>query len=200
MSKSLFEMVAEKRTEQMKPANDLIARAEAEGRDLTETEFAEVRTVAAANTVIDARLADLAKIAEGNAVAARTAPVYGGAVVRSEKQTYTAQGDYSHVRDVIGATMRNDQTAWERVRRHSAEVRVEQRDISRTLGMANSCAKLAARQSRKSDASAKIRPPKCASSSHRITSAPARAAVSAAINPAGPEPTTNTSQNAKAFS
>ena len=132
MSKSLFEMVAEKRAEQMKPANDLIARAEAEGRDLTETEFAEVRTVAAANTVIDARLADLAKIADGNAVAARTAPVYGGAVVRNEPTTYTAQGDYSHIRDVIGATMRNDQGSWERLRRHSAEVRIEQRDISRT--------------------------------------------------------------------
>jgi HK97 family phage major capsid protein len=128
----MIEMVAEKRTAQTKAANDIIAAAEAEQRELTETEFAQVRDIAALNAPIDERLADLNRIADGNALAARTAPVYGGAIVRSAPQTYTANGDYSHIRDVIGATMRNDQGSWERLRRHASEVRVETRDIGRT--------------------------------------------------------------------
>ena len=48
--------------------------------------------------------------------------------------------------------------------------------------------------------SASSRPPSRKSSSARMTRAPARAAVSAAIRPAGPAPITSTSQCANAFS
>ena len=131
---SQLDLVREKRTADTKPVNDMIAAAEAEGRALTAEEFTLVQERAAANTEIDARIADLLKIADGNAIAARTAPTYGGAIVRSAPQTYSERGDHSHIRDMIAAQIRNDQGAWERLRRHGSEVLVEKRDITRVDG------------------------------------------------------------------
>lgn len=56
----------------------------------------------------------------------------GGIVVTSETMTYDRDGKNSFVRDMIGATMRNDASSWERLNRHAQEVAVETRDISRT--------------------------------------------------------------------
>lgn len=131
---SMLDLVRERRTADTKPVNDMIAAAEAEGRALTADEFTLVQERAAANSEIDSRIADLLKIADGNAAAARTAPVYGGAIVRSAPQTYSERGTHSHVRDMIAAQLRNDQGAWERLRRHGSEVLVEKRDITRVDG------------------------------------------------------------------
>ena len=58
----------------------------------------------------------------------------GGFSVVSETQTYDKDGKNSFVRDMIGATLRNDQNSWERLYRHQKEVAIETRDISRTDG------------------------------------------------------------------
>lgn len=133
MSK-ILDLAREKRAEQIKPAEALIAAAEAEDRDLTDAEMAEVRTASESIKDLDERIADLTDLAERSAVAAKVLPVVGGAVVRSEPNTYAQRGEFSHVRDTILATQRNDQDAWTRLHRHAAEIAVESRDITRVDG------------------------------------------------------------------
>lgn len=134
MTKTILDMAREQRAVNTQPANDLIATAETEGRELTADEFAQVRKVSEANADIDARIATLVDLAQANATASRTAPVYGGAVVRTAPTTYSERGDFSHIRDSIAAQLRNDQQAWDRLRRHGAEVLVESRDLTRVDG------------------------------------------------------------------
>lgn len=85
------------------------------------------------------------RIATADKVEARTAAIaesrkeagvstFGNIKVGKEAHTYEKNGENSFVRDMIGATLRNDQKAWERLYRHQSEAAVELRDISRTDG------------------------------------------------------------------
>ena len=104
---------------------------------------------AEANEAIAARHEEIKaldeRIAVAEAVEARAAAIqesraasgvkpYAPAVVTREATTYSAKGEHSFVRDMIGAQLRNDSSAWERLHRHQAEATVELRDISRTDG------------------------------------------------------------------
>ena len=84
---------------------------------IVKVEAAEVRTAAIAEARVEAKV-----------------PAFGGAHVISEPMTYSERGERSFVRDLINAQTRNDQGAWSSLHRHMDEVRVEQRDISRTDG------------------------------------------------------------------
>ena len=130
MSK-LLNLVREERAKVIAPADAAIAAAESEDRNLTVDEFTLVQSAAAAAAPLDERIAELTNLAERTAVAAK---VFGGAVVRSEPNTYAKRGEFSHVRDTILATQRNDQDSWGRLRRHAQEIAVESRDITRTDG------------------------------------------------------------------
>jgi hypothetical protein len=91
-------------------------------------------------------IADLdGKISKAEALEARTAELaasraaagvktFGSAVVTREERTYEKDGNNSFVRDMIGATLRNDQNSWARLQRHQQEAIVESRDVSRTDG------------------------------------------------------------------
>jgi len=91
-------------------------------------------------------IADLdGKISKAEALEARTAELaasraaagvktFGSTVVTREERTYEKDGNNSFVRDMIGATLRNDQNSWARLQRHQQEAIVESRDISRTDG------------------------------------------------------------------
>ena len=96
---------------------------------------------------VEARQAEIAeldsKIEKAEALEARTASIkeartaegvktFGSAVVTREAMTYDKGSDNSFVRDMINAQLRNEPAAWERLNRHSQEVAVEVRDISRT--------------------------------------------------------------------
>jgi len=131
MSKTILDLAREQREALIKPANDVVAAAEAESRGITDDELAIVRDAKSAAEAIDARIAELSDLAERNARAAKSFPTIS---VRNEPKTYEKRGQHSHARDLIMATTTNDPTAWERLRRHAAEVRVETRDITRTDG------------------------------------------------------------------
>lgn len=128
MPKALLDLLVDKRDEITKPANDLIALAERESRNLTGDEFATVQAITAGDELrqLDERIAAVRTLAPTS----HDAP----AVIRSEPNTYRQQGEFSHVRDTILATTRNDADAWDRLRRHAKEVAVESRDITRTDG------------------------------------------------------------------
>ena len=131
MSKTILDLAREQREALIKPANDVVAAAEAESRGITDAELATVRDAKAAAEAIDARIAELTDLAERNAIAAKSLPTIS---VRNEPKTYEQRGQHSHARDLILATTQNDPASWERLRRHAAEVRVEHRDITRTDG------------------------------------------------------------------
>ena len=133
MSKTILDLAREQREALIKPANDVVAAAEAESRGITDDELAIVRDAKSAAEAIDARIAELTDLAERNAAAAKSFPTIS---VRNEPHTYSAHGEFSHIRDTILATQRNDQGAWERLKRHAQEVRVESRDITRVDGSA----------------------------------------------------------------
>lgn len=123
MSKTLLDLAREKRAALMAPADKIIADAEAEGRDLSEAEFAQVRDIAKSEDVLalDARIADLADIATRNAVAATPVPTVQ---VRTEPRTYSPDSDRDggrFLRDVA-AQFLGDFDARDRLARHMREV------------------------------------------------------------------------------
>lgn len=79
---------------------------------------------------VEARSAALAESRKESGVKPFAAK--GGTIITREAMTYDKDGRNSFVRDMIGATMRNDASSWERLNRHQVEVNVENRDISRT--------------------------------------------------------------------
>lgn len=128
--KTLEEMQRDKRAEVAAQAADIVAKAEAEGRDLTADETELVvgagKTVRSIDEVIEAtkavtRSADVPKIS-----------------VKSEPLTYSRGGKHSHVRDhvMVALNGKDARAAAERLQRHAREVEVEARagDTGDTAG------------------------------------------------------------------
>ena len=136
MSKTMLELVCEKRDELLKPANDLIALAETEQRNLSADEFTTAQETAATPEVkaLDERIAFLVDKANRDATATSELPVARNIRVGKEPTTYSQRGEHSHIRDVFAATLRQDPQAWDRLRRHGSEVLVEMRDLTRVDG------------------------------------------------------------------
>lgn len=112
---------------------------EARGFDSTEAALArvaELRTEGAAlNAQIEeanARAAELASIDRRNVAAAPVRALnVGGATVRSEPLTYTAENrERSFFVDAYRAQFTNDPDAQERIQRHQREASIERRDIT----------------------------------------------------------------------
>ena len=103
-----------------------------EALDTVEGRQAEIAVLDERIEKIEATEARTAAIAEARAEA--KVPAVGSAKVVSEPMTYAENGKRSFVRDMIAATLRNDPTAWDALRRHQQEVEVETRDVSRTDG------------------------------------------------------------------
>ncbi len=129
----LIELARNERASKMAPADAIFAAAEAESRDLTADEFDKVKAAADSAVEIDARIAELTEIAERNAVAAKVLPAVGGAIVRSEPLTYTADAareGRSFFADAFRAQFGSDGAAADRLNRHRRESEVEKRDIT----------------------------------------------------------------------
>jgi HK97 family phage major capsid protein len=126
MSKSLIEMVREKRDALVKPANDAIASAEDESRDLTPEESTAVDTAASDEVrALDARIVQLTELAGNNARAAAELPQVK---VRKEEDTYRRNGDASFFRDLYARQFNFDNGAADRLRRHEQFLQTEVRD------------------------------------------------------------------------
>jgi len=128
MSKSLLDITRDERAALIAPANTIVAKAEAEERGITDAELAEIRTAKEATAAIDERIAELVSLDARNRSAATTVAAIGGAKVKTEERTYTANkaaaGTSSFFRDAFFARS-GDLAAQERINRHAREVTVE---------------------------------------------------------------------------
>ena len=138
MSKTLLDMVKEQRAALTKPVDDILVTAEKEARDLSPEEWKSVTDLKENADVkaIDERIAALVAKADSDSIATRELPAAAkrNARIGNEPKTYEQRGEFSHVRDVIAAQLRNDPQAWDRLRRHGVEAKIEQRDLTRVDG------------------------------------------------------------------
>ena len=125
---TLIDVVREERAKTLAPADAIIAKAEAESRNLTSDEFDAVKAATAAAAPLDERIAELSDLAKRHAAAAEVLPTVGGAKVRKEERTYTShkdvRGEASFFSDAFNA-QNGDLNARARLDRHATEVRVE---------------------------------------------------------------------------
>lgn len=137
--KTLLDLVREERAAKLAPAEALIKTAEAEARNLTDDEFAQVKAAREAVNPLDERIAELTDLAERSAAAAKVLPAVGGAKVTREARTYNPDAErmegISFLRDLVAPSF--DTAAQERLHRHMAEERtlrpgIEQRAVATT--------------------------------------------------------------------
>ena len=129
----LLNTLREQRDAAVAAAEALLAgEVSAEANDAIAARHDEIKALDERIAVAEAVEARAAAINESR-VASGVKP-YAPAVVTREATTYSAKGEHSFVRDMIGATLRNDSSAWDRLHRHQQEATVELRDISRTDG------------------------------------------------------------------
>lgn len=123
--KTLLDLVRDERAKLIAPADEVIAKAEAEARDLSSDEFKVVTRTAAATAEIDARIETLQAKAERDAAAARQLPAVGGGIVRNEPRTYSLDSErrdgVNFLRDLVNR--REDPDAASRLQRHMSEER-----------------------------------------------------------------------------
>ena len=126
--KTMLQLLRDKRAQLTQPADDLIAKAEAEQRELTAEEFAEVRKAADNPDLVelDERISTLVNLEARSATAATELPRATNVQVRSEPLTYQ-RGDRrsSYFRDLGMAHVGNDPEARQRLQRHRQEMDVE---------------------------------------------------------------------------
>lgn len=124
---SLIDLVREERAKIVAPADEVIAKAEAEKRDLTAAEFDTIKKVADAAKPLDERIAELSDFAARSAAAAAAMPNIP-ARVKHEERTYNQRksqtGESSFFADSYAAQA-GDVQARARLERHANEVRVE---------------------------------------------------------------------------
>ena len=131
---SYSDKLIEKRDANLASAQAIVEAAEAEVRELTTEEDAEIAIALRSASDLDSQISqhrDLesrnAKAAEMRAQAGLTAP----AVVRSEARTYSRENrNTSFLADAFSAQFNNDPLAQERIQRHMQEERVERRDVT----------------------------------------------------------------------
>lgn len=128
MSKSVLDLTREERDILIAPANAIVDKATAEERGITDTELAEIRAAKEASAALDDRINELTDLARRNNVASAAIAGIGGAKVRKEERTYTAEkaakGEVSFFRDAFFAR-EGDFQAQARINRHANEVTTE---------------------------------------------------------------------------
>jgi HK97 family phage major capsid protein len=124
----MLESLREARAAKAAEAADLLSgEPTADALATVEARHAEIEIIDGQIKTVEATEARSAVIAEKRAD-------IGLAYVKSEPMTYAERGERSFVRDMINATLRNDQTAWSALHRHQGEMAVESRDVSRVDG------------------------------------------------------------------
>lgn len=124
----------EKRDALIAASEKIVADAQTEGRDISESEDSQVAANLSEIRSLDEQIARYTELEERMAKAAelRAQNKMEAAVttVKSEPRTYTDKSQHSFVRDAFAAQFNNDFMAQERLSRHMNEERVERRDVT----------------------------------------------------------------------
>jgi HK97 family phage major capsid protein len=124
----------EKRDAHLASAQTIVEAAEAEVRELTTEEDAEIAVALRSASELDDQISQHKDLEARNAKAAemRTqAGLNAPAVVRSEARTYTRENrSNDFLADAFAAQFNNDYSAKERIQRHMQEERIERRDVT----------------------------------------------------------------------
>ena len=129
---AMSEKLVEKRSALLAEAQAVVDAAEAEARDLTTEEDAQVATALKGAAELDASIKHHQELEARNAAAAaaRKENGLGVAVVKSEPRTYNKNGEHSFLTDAFNAQVLGDTEARERIGRHMQEERVERRAVT----------------------------------------------------------------------
>lgn len=124
----------EKRDNLISSSEAIVADAQAQSRDITSEEDAQVASNLDEIRSLDEQIARYSELEERQAKAAelRATNKMEEAVttVKSEPRTYTERSSNSFIRDAFAAQFQNDFAASERLSRHMNEERVERRDVT----------------------------------------------------------------------
>lgn len=124
----------EKRDAALAQADDIVAKAAADARELTADEDKHVADTIDKVRDLDEQIRRHVELEQRAAAAAesRKASIVETAttIVKSEPRTYTPNSTNSFVRDAFAAQFMNDYAANERLARHMNEERVERRDVT----------------------------------------------------------------------
>ena len=131
-SKSLIE----KRDAALAKAEAIVEAAQAEARELTPEQDAEIAVALdevrsldeqiATHSELEKRSAEAAELRKENKFDQAVAP----AVVKSEARTYSPQAETSFIADAYAAQFNNDFAAKDRLARHMNEEKIERRDVT----------------------------------------------------------------------
>jgi len=126
----------EKRDAALTQADDIVAKATADVRELTADEDKTIADTLDVVRDLDEQIRRHAELEQraAQATEARKTNNVEQAVttVKSEPRTYTAQSDHSFIRDAFAAQFTNDFAAKDRLARHMNEERIERRDVTST--------------------------------------------------------------------
>jgi HK97 family phage major capsid protein len=131
---AMSEKLNEKRNAFIATAQNIVDAAEAEARDLTAEEDAEIATSLRSAAELDESI-KTHKDLEARSIEAAEVRTKAGFVetkVTHEARTYAPQADTSFIRDAYAAQFNNDYMASERLARHMQEEKVERRDVTST--------------------------------------------------------------------
>lgn len=122
--------LSEKRQAHIAEAGAIVAKAEAEARDLTTEEDEAIGAALRSAKDLDASIAQHEELEARSVAAVEVRKETSVAVVKSEPRTYSATAPSSFIADAYGAQFNNDFSAQERLARHMKEERIERRDVT----------------------------------------------------------------------
>ena len=131
-SKSLIE----KRDAALAKAEAIVEAAQAEARELTPEQDAEIAVALDEVRSLDEQIATHSELEKRSAEAAELRKekkfdaVVAPAVVKSEARTYSPQAETSFIADAYAAQFNNDFAAKDRLARHMNEEKIERRDVT----------------------------------------------------------------------
>jgi HK97 family phage major capsid protein len=133
---SFSKSLTEKRDATLAKAEEIVAKAETEARELTVDEDAEIQSSLEEVRSLDEQIATHSELEKRSAQAAELRKeknfdaAVAPAVVKSEARTYSERSEASFVADAFSAQFNNDFAAKERLARHMQEEKVERRDVT----------------------------------------------------------------------
>ena len=129
--------LTEKRNTLISDSEQIVADAQAAGRDISTEEDAKVAANLDEIRSLDEQIARYTELEERQAKAAElraTNKLEETAVttIKSEPRTYSPRGQHSFVADAFRAQIMNDYDAQQRISRHMNEEKIERRDVTST--------------------------------------------------------------------
>lgn len=122
--------LSEKRDTHIADAQAIVAKAEAEARDLTTDEDDAIGASLRSAKELDATIAQHQELEARSIASAEVRKESTVATVKSEPRTYSPHADASFMRDAYSAQFNGDFQAQERLARHMREERIERRDVT----------------------------------------------------------------------